>query len=66
MRTHISLPKDLVDEIDRLAGPRGRSKFMEEAVRTRLQREKLSRALVEAAMGPILDPEAHPQWLTPR
>jgi Arc/MetJ-type ribon-helix-helix transcriptional regulator len=39
--TNLSLPKDLVDELDELAGKRNRSAFVEEAVRYRLRREKL-------------------------
>jgi Arc/MetJ family transcription regulator len=63
MRTHVTLPEDLVAEVDKLAGKRKRSQFIEEAVRTKVQREKLGRALQEGAG--ILNPEDHPYWRTP-
>lgn len=48
--TNLSLPRDLVRDLDAIVGPRGRSSFVEEAVRYRLKREKLRRA-VESAFG---------------
>jgi predicted transcriptional regulator len=63
VRTHVVLPEELVEEIDRLAGPRKRSQFIEEAVRARVEREKLGEAL-KASAG-ILKPEDHPEWRTP-
>lgn len=63
MRTHISLPKELVDEIDRLAGPRKRSRFVEEAVRLKLLNERQKRVLQDP--GPGLDPADYPYWATP-
>ena len=57
MRTHISLPDEMVEEIDEIAGARGRSKFIEDAVRARLQHEKQGRALkLLEELGP-LDPK---------
>ena len=63
MRAHISLPKDLVDEIDEIAGLRKRSQFIEEAIRLKLLNERQKRAL--AAPGPGLDPKKYPHWATP-
>jgi predicted transcriptional regulator len=63
MRTHIVVPDDLVDEVDRLVGKRQRSAFFTEAARERLRREKRSRALKEGAG--ILKAEDYPQWATP-
>lgn len=64
MRTHISLPEDLVKEVDELAGPRGRSKFIEEAVRLKVLNAKQRRALRDIAAMPPLDPEKYPHWRT--
>jgi hypothetical protein len=66
MRTHIVLPDDLVAEIDTIVGPRKRSLFIEEAVRAKLQRERLRRAMEAVKNGPGLDPEKYPYWSTPQ
>lgn len=49
MATNLSLPRDLVRELDEVAGKRNRSAFVEEAVRYRLRREKLRRAIESTA-----------------
>jgi metal-responsive CopG/Arc/MetJ family transcriptional regulator len=38
---YVTFPIDLLREIDELAGPRGRSKFVVEAMRARIEWEKL-------------------------
>jgi len=48
--TNITLPADLVVEIDQVAGRRNRSRFIEEAARARLKREQL-RTAVERSAG---------------
>ena len=48
MRTNIVLPNDLIIEIDKLAGARKRSKFLEEAARERIEAAKLEKAFEEA------------------
>ena len=63
MRAHVVLDKELVDAIDEIAGKRKRSQFIEEAVRAKLQHERLGRALA-AAKG-SLDPKDYPYWATP-
>jgi hypothetical protein len=65
MRTHISLPEDLVREIDEYAGPRGRSAFIEDAVRRKLLNERQKRAIERASELPGLDPKDYPHWATP-
>jgi hypothetical protein len=40
-RTHILLPKDLAQEIDAIAGRRGRSAFLVETAREAVRRSKL-------------------------
>lgn len=65
MRTHISLPEELVREIDEFAGPRGRSAFIEDAVRRKLLNERQKRAIERAKDLPGLDPTKYPYWATP-
>ncbi|OGN80965.1 MAG: hypothetical protein A2X23_10920 [Chloroflexi bacterium GWC2_73_18] len=48
-RTNVTLPEDLLREVDRLAGPRGRSGYVAEAVALRVKRDRLARALRETA-----------------
>jgi metal-responsive CopG/Arc/MetJ family transcriptional regulator len=47
--TNLSLPEDLVAEVDAVAGRRGRSAFVEQAIRDRLRRERLRSAMTQAA-----------------
>jgi Arc/MetJ-type ribon-helix-helix transcriptional regulator len=47
--TNLSLPRDLVSELDAIVGPRNRSAFVEEAIRYRLRREKLRQAIQQTA-----------------
>ena len=63
MRTHIIVPDELVDEVDRLVGKRRRSAFFVDAARERLRRERLLQAMKEAAGS--LKAEDYPHWATP-
>ncbi|MCL5075733.1 MAG: hypothetical protein M1136_08850 [Chloroflexi bacterium] len=60
MRTHIFIPEELMKEIDRIAGKRKRSRFIELAIRERLARETLSTALRES-VG-VLNVVDYPEW----
>jgi len=62
VRTNLLLPRELVDEVDRRAGPRGRSRYVAEALGARLQRDRL-RDAVHATAG-VLSEQAHPEWAT--
>lgn len=63
MRAHIILPEELLEEVDRVAGRRRRSRFVEAAVREKLARDALSLALEQSAG--ILNPSDYPEWATP-
>lgn len=63
MRTHIVVPQGLIQEVDRVAGKRRRSRFVEEAIREKLSRQTLSAALTTSAG--ILSPTDYPEWNTP-
>ena len=47
VRTSVTLPAEVVSQIDELAGPRGRSAYVAEAVHARLKRDSMRRVLDE-------------------
>ncbi len=55
---HVTLDEELVREIDALTRPRGRSAFIEEAVRRAVDQERRWR-LMRSAIGSISD-RGHP------
>jgi predicted transcriptional regulator len=61
--TNLTLPPELVAEVDALAGRRNRSRFIEEAVRARLKRERLGAAM-ERAFGAWAG-KGPPEWEEP-
>lgn len=63
MRTHIVVPEGLIQEVDRVAGKRRRSHFVEEAIREKLSRQALGTALASAAG--VLKPGEYPEWDSP-
>jgi len=48
-RTNLTLPEELMREVDELAGPRGRSRYVAEAVAQRVRRDRLGKAIQESA-----------------
>ena len=60
-RTNLTLPEDLLAEVDELAGPRGRSRYVAEAVAQRVKRDKLRKAIRETA-GIMV---GSPGWMSP-
>ncbi|MCL4531781.1 MAG: CopG family transcriptional regulator [Actinobacteria bacterium] len=62
-RAHLVLPEELLEAVDRVAGKRKRSRFVEEAVREKVAREELAEAMRECAG--ILDLADYPEWKTP-
>lgn len=60
-RTNLTLPQDLMAEVDALAGPRGRSRYVAEAVAQRVKRDKLGKAIRETA-GIMV---GKPGWMSP-
>ena len=61
--TNLSLPADLVRDLDAVAGKGNRSAFVEEVVRKAIKREQL-RLAFERSAG-ILKAEDYPHWSTP-
>jgi metal-responsive CopG/Arc/MetJ family transcriptional regulator len=60
-RTHVVIDDGTLHEIDELVGPRGRSRFLEEAAREKLERIRLEKALVSTAG--ILKGKDHPEFM---
>jgi metal-responsive CopG/Arc/MetJ family transcriptional regulator len=48
-RTNLTLPEHLLREVDAIAGPRGRSRYVAEAVEQRLRRDRLRLAVEQSA-----------------
>jgi hypothetical protein len=62
VRTNLMLPPELVAEVDRIAGPRNRSRYVAEAVQARVRRDHL-KEVWDRSFG-ILKTEDHPEWAT--
>ena len=63
MRMHVVLPEELVKAVDAMAGKGKRSRFIEDAVRDKLNKERLLAALKDSAG--TLSGEDYPHWDTP-
>jgi metal-responsive CopG/Arc/MetJ family transcriptional regulator len=61
VRTNVTLPEDLMRQVDELAGSRGRSAFVADAVAQKVKREKLRRA-IEETRGALV---GTPDYMTP-
>lgn len=61
-RTHVVIPRDLLEEVDKLVGPRHRSEFLTEAVAEKVARLKLRRAARK--LGGSLEHTDIPGWET--
>jgi metal-responsive CopG/Arc/MetJ family transcriptional regulator len=59
-RAHIVIPRELLEAVDELVGSRKRSEFIVEAIRQRVRRERLGRA-IDSTAG-ILNPADYPEW----
>lgn len=57
----MTLPATLLEEVDRFAGPRGRSRYVAEAVAQRVRRDALGAAIEETAGAMI----GRPGWMSP-
>ena len=63
VRTNLLLPKHLVDLVDETAGPRGRSRYIAEAIEMRVRRDQLLEVARETAG--VWSAEAYPEFSTP-
>lgn len=62
VRTNLLIPEAIVNEVDHFAGPRGRSRYVTEALQMRLKRDRLVEAVRETAGS--LSAEDYPHWAT--
>ena len=63
-KAHLVLPRDILEEVDQIAGKRKRSLFIAEATREKLQRERFLKVLDET-QGAWSD-KNHPDLKTTR
>lgn len=61
VRTNVTLPQELLHQIDDLAGPRGRSAFIADALAQRVKRERLGNAIRDTAGATV----GTPDWRSP-
>ena len=60
-RTNVTLPDDVLAEVDELAGPRGRSRYVADAVARQVRRDR-QRKVFGATAGIMV---GKPGWLNP-
>jgi metal-responsive CopG/Arc/MetJ family transcriptional regulator len=63
-KAHLVLPRDILEEVDQIAGKRKRSLFIAEATREKLRRERFLKTL-EETQGAWSD-KNHPELKTAR
>jgi hypothetical protein len=65
MRLHINLDEEMAKEIDELAGPRGRSQYIRDAIATKVDIDRRLNAR-RRAFGSIPDfaPWMTPEWIS--
>ena len=58
-RTNLTLPEELLRQVDEIAGPRGRSRYVADAVAQRVKRDRL-RLAIEASYGSLVPKGGRP------
>ncbi|HEX4896725.1 MAG TPA: hypothetical protein VFV53_00040 [Candidatus Limnocylindrales bacterium] len=58
-RTNLTLPEELLRQVDEIAGPRGRSRYVADAVAQRVKRDRLRRA-IEDSYGSLVPEGGRP------
>jgi hypothetical protein len=61
VRTNLTLPVDLLEQIDRVAGPRGRSSYIASVVAKQVRRD-IQRKVFEETFGVMI---GRPGWMNP-
>ena len=64
MRTNLLLPRELVKEVDRFAGRRGRSRFVAEVLEQAVRRER-QREVLRSGAGMLSGRAGYEYWSTP-
>ena len=60
-RTNITIPEDLLRQVDELVGPRGRSRYMAEAVARQVRHDR-QRQVFQETFGAMI---GKPGWMDP-
>ncbi len=63
-KAHLVIPRDVLEEVDRIAGRRRRSSFIAQATREKLEREKFLRVLEDT--GGAWSDSHHPELASDR
>lgn len=58
-RTNLTLPEELLRQVDEIAGPRGRSRYVADAVAQRVKRDRLRKA-IEDSYGSLVPKGGRP------
>ena len=58
-RTNLTPPEELLRQVDEIAGPRGRSRYVADAVAQRVKRDRLRRA-IEDSYGSLVPKGGRP------
>jgi hypothetical protein len=61
VRTNLTLPVELLEQVDRVAGPRGRSSYIASVVAKQVRRD-LQRKVFEETAGAMI---GKPGWMNP-
>jgi dTDP-glucose pyrophosphorylase len=64
MKAHLVLPREILEEVDKIAGKRRRSLFIAEATQEKLERDQFLKTL-EETKGAWTD-KNHPELRTPK
>lgn len=64
VRTHVLLDAEAARALDELAGPRGRSRLIQELILAEVKRRK-AREAVRAVMARAPSPDSPAEWATP-
>jgi hypothetical protein len=64
MKAHLVLPREMLEEVDQIAGKRRRSLFIAEATREKLEKERFLKTL-EETKG-VWSDKNHPELKTPK
>ena len=60
VRTNITLPEALLRQVDEIAGPRGRSQYVADAIAKQVRRDRLLKVLDETAGSMV----GRPGWMS--
>lgn len=60
-RIQVTVPEDIVEEMDKFVKPRGRSRFITDALRRQLDQLRFKKAVTKSLRYPGWKEDAHPE-----